>query len=258
MQNQCFLGVLMSNDEIERFLDACDELINCKFLVAEYKIAKLLKSIASSSDICDLISECLSSYNRDREFARTYVQDSHGQFVCLMPTDEYKIVALVFCTLADIDNKKIDFTDFVKRFFGRDENPYQSFVETMIIPFKSLIAEAFGYKSGNEANENEEDQENYLFDEVQETGEEEFEEGESVDKFEQSTKVAVQILAELEQCRQSIQAEDAYNMASSIIKTANLRDEVVLKALTAALKYVSKYIKPIKFLVRELSDLVFD
>ena len=68
----------------------------------------------------------------------------------------------------------------------------------------------------------------------------------------------MQILAELEQCRQSIQAEDAYNMASSIIKTANLRDEVVLKALTAALKYVSKYIKPIKFLVRELSDLVFD
>ena len=110
----------MSNGEIEKFLEACDDLISCKFLVAEYKIAKLLKAIASSSDICDLISECLSSYNRDREFARTYVQDSHGQFVCLMPTEEYKIVALVFCTLADIDNKKIDFTDFVKRFFFID------------------------------------------------------------------------------------------------------------------------------------------
>ncbi len=246
----------MSKEEIERFLEACDELINCKFLVAEYKIAKLLKAIASSSDICDLISDCLSSYNRDREFARTYVQDSHGQFVCLMPTEEYKIVALVFCTLADIDNKKIDFTDFIKRFFGGVENPYQNFVETMIVPFKALVAEAFGYKVGEEAEESVKADEDFEQEDYQQE-DEDFEEN-AVDVFEQSTKVAVQILSELEQCHQSIQAEDAYNMASSIIKTASLRDEVVLKALTAALKYVSKYVKPIKFLVRELSDLVFD
>lgn len=247
----------MSKDEIERFLSACDELINCKFLVAEYKIAKLLKAIASSSDICDLISECLGSYNRDREFARTYVQDSHGQFVCLMPNDEYKIVALVFCTLADIDNKKIDFTDFVKRFFGRDENPYQSFVETMIIPFKALIAEAFGYKIDTFDEMNLGQDENG----ANENGQQEYESDDSykmIDKFEQATKIAVQILAEVEQCRQSIQTEDVYNMASSIIKTANLKDEVVLKALTAALRYVSKHVKPIKFLVNELGDLVFN
>lgn len=242
----------MSNGEIEKFLEACDDLISCKFLVAEYKIAKLLKAIASSSDICDLISECLSSYNRDREFARTYVQDSHGQFVCLMPTEEYKIVALVFCTLADIDNKKIDFTDFVKRFFSSDENPYQNFVQTMIVPFKFLIAEAFGYN----AEETVESDLQEDFAQQDEESEEEYEE--DADKFEQSTKIAVQILAELEQQRPSIQVQDAFNMASSIIKTANLRDEIVLKALTSALKYASKYVKPIRFLVRELSDLVFD
>ena len=112
----------MPNQEVENVLNACDELLSCKFLVAEYKITKVLKAIASSSDVCSLISECLESYNRDREFARTFIQDGHGQFACIMPTEEFKIVALVFCTLADIDNKKIDFTDFVKAYFGKEEN----------------------------------------------------------------------------------------------------------------------------------------
>ena len=56
----------------------------------------------------------------------------------------------------------------------------------------------------------------------------------------------------------SRQVEDVHNIASSIVKTASLRDETVLKAFTASLKYAGKGIKQIKFLVKELSDLVFD
>lgn len=244
----------MQNQEVQNFLDACDELINCKFLVAEYKITKLLQSIAGSSDICSLISECLQSYNRDREFARTYIQDGHGEFVCVMPTEEYKIVALVFCTLADIDNKKIDFTDFIKRFFGNSENPYQAFIETMIIPFKSLISEAF--VAGYNEKENKEDEEEQNFENYETS--EKVENIEQEDKFETSTKIAVQILSELEDLRESQLVADARNVATSIIKTANLRDECVLMALAASLRYMSKGLKSIKFLVRELCDVVFD
>lgn len=244
----------MQNQEVQNFLDACDELINCKFLVAEYKITKLLQNIAGSSDICSLISECLQSYNRDREFARTYIQDGHGEFVCVMPTEEYKVVALVFCTLADIDNKKIDFTDFIKRFFGNSENPYQAFIETMIIPFKSLISEAF--VAGYNEKENKEDEKEQIFENHEIS--EEVENFEQEDKFETSTKIAVQILSELEDLRESQLVADARNVATSMIKTANLRDEVILMALAASLRYMSKGLKSIKFLVRELCDVVFD
>ena len=249
----------MNKQEIENFLEACDELIECKFLVAEYKISKLLQSIASSSDICSLISECLESYNRDREFSRTYIQDGRGQFVCMMPTEEYKVVALVFCTLADIDNKKIDFNDFIKRFFGREENPFVNFLQTMIVPFKNLIAEAFGFNSQKvlQNNENNDSLEDKEFDE-KEDDDQDYENKKVVDKFETSTKIAVQILSELEELRDSRQVEDAHNIASSIIKTASFKDETILKALTASLKYVSKYVKSIRFLVRDLSDVFFD
>lgn len=237
--------------EIENVLNACDELLSCKFLVAEYKISNLLKAIASSSDVCALISECLESYNRDREFARTFIQDGHGQFACVMPTEEFKIVALVFCTLADIDNKKLNFTDFIKTYFNKDGSAFENFLDTMIVPFRDLLAEAFGYSqlkttsmAGSEEFEN---------DEEDETGEDE-----EQDKFEVAVKIAVQILSELEECRPSRQVEDVYNIASSIVKTASLRDETVLKALSASLKYAGKGIKPIKFLTKELSDVVFD
>ena len=241
----------MQKMEIENVLNACDELLSCKFLVAEYKISNLLKAIASSSDVCALISECLESYNRDREFARTFIQDGHGQFACVMPTEEFKIVALVFCTLADIDNKKLNFTDFIKTYFNKDGSAFENFLDTMIVPFRDLLAEAFGYSqlkttsmAGSEEFEN---------DEEDETGEDE-----EQDKFEVAVKIAVQILSELEECRPSRQVEDVYNIASSIVKTASLRDETVLKALSASLKYAGKGIKPIKFLTKELSDVVFD
>ena len=241
----------MPNQEVENVLNACDDLLSCKFLVAEYKITKVLKAIASSSDVCSLISECLESYNRDREFARTFIQDGHGQFACIMPTEEFKIVALVFCTLADIDNKKIDFTDFVKTYFGKEENAFESFLGTMIVPFRDLLAEAFGFTKLTEQDEPAKQESSDDFDD------EDYEE-ENQDKFEVAVKIAVQILSELEECRFSRQIEDIHNIASSIVKTSSLRDETVLKALTASLKYAGKGIKQIKFLVKELSDLVFD
>ena len=251
---------MAENKSIENFFNSCDDLISCKFLVAEYKITKLLKDIANSSEICSLIAECLQSYNRDREFARTYIQDGHGQFVCVMPTEEFKIVALVFCTLADIDNKKIDFTDFIKRFFGREEKPFEAFVQTMIVPYKKFIAEAFGYlkQEGDVFQEKDEDEdfENEGSQEVTFDDEEAFS---PIYKniFEASQKIAVQILSELDEYKETRQIEDLKNIATSIIKTSSLEDEIVLKALTASIKVLGKGVKSIKFLIKELSEIVF-
>ena len=46
-------------NNIDNFLKSCDELINCKFLVAEYKLQKMLQELANTQEICTLIGECL-------------------------------------------------------------------------------------------------------------------------------------------------------------------------------------------------------
>lgn len=234
-------------DNKENFIASCDDLITCKYLVAEYKIQKLLQELAKCEDICSLIGDCLEEYNREREFSKTFVKNGFGDFVCEMPQEEFKIIALVFCTLVDIDNKKIDFTDFVKRFFGSEENPFEAFVSTMIIPFRNLLAEAFGYPKINLNGE-----ETHAEDD--EPINENDEEGEENDRFVVIQKLAVQILSELQFTRQDDDVLAVERICKALIKTTNLKDEDVTTALAKALKFYK--VKLVRFLVKEICDLV--
>ena len=249
----------MVEESVKNFIDACDELIDCKYLVAEYKIQKMLKALAESEPVCSLLSECLEQFNRDRELAKAYIQDGHGDFVYISPAEEYKIIALVFCTLVDIDNKKIVFVDFVKRFFGREENPFQSFLFQMIVPFRNLIAEVFGLNKitapviTNEEELSEEVSQEQYENDYEEDEEEETEEGE-FDPFAKSEQIAVQILTQLEFTKQDSNILTIMQICRAIVKTSKLKDEDVLCSLLYALKTCKD--KPVKYLIREMLDLL--
>lgn len=238
----------MENIEIKKFLDSCDDLINCKFLVAEYKIQRLLQSLASCYDVCSLVGECLEQFNRDREFAKTFVQDGQGDFVCIMPQEEYKVIALVFCTLVDIDNKKINFVDFVKRFFGREDNPFEAFVDTMIKPFRKLIAEAFSCENV----ENSEDVDSVDNEDINQENEDNQELSEDV--FENVQKLAVQILSELQYSKQDRDTQKATIICKAIVKTTKLHDSEITYSLGLALKECK--IKQVKFYIKEICHLL--
>ena len=237
----------MNRAEIDKFLEACDDLLNCKFLVAEYKIQRLLQQLASASDVCSLVGECLEQFNRDREFAKTFVQDGQGDFVCLMPNEEYKVIALVFCTLVDIENKKIDFVDFIKRFFGREENPFKAFLDTMIVPFKKLIEEAFSYAENDKDEDHHDDEDDE---------DEDDDDNDHVDDevYENVQKIAVQILSELQFSRQDNDTQNAITICKAIVKTAKMHDMEVTFSLAIALK--STKVKQIKFYVKEICHLL--
>ena len=247
----------MIEESVKNFIDACDELIDCKYLVAEYKIQKMLKALAESEPVCSLLGECLEQFNRDRELARAYIQDGHGDFVYISPAEEYKIIALVFCTLVDIDNKKIIFVDFIKRFFGREENPFQAFLLQMIVPFRNLIAEVFGLNKitapvvASETAEENDTYEEYEADQDEDNDEEEDAE---FDPFAKSEQIAVQILTQLEFTKQDSNILTIMQICRAIVKTSKLKDEDVLCSLIYALKTCKD--KPVKYLIREMLDLL--
>lgn len=244
---KCQLKRLKNMDNKENFIASCDDLITCKYLVAEYKIQKLLQELAKCEEACDLVGDCLEEYNREREFSKTFVKNAYGEFVCQMPEEEFKILALVFCTLVDIDNKKIDFTDFVKRFFGGEENPFEAFINTMIIPFRNLFAEVFGFPkislTGGE-EQFEEQSEDELNEEVEEGDE---------DRFINAQKLAVQILSELQFTRQDSDVVAVEQICRAIIKTTDLRDEDITASLAKSLKFYK--VKLVKFLTKEIYDM---
>jgi hypothetical protein len=249
----------MNTESFEKFLSSCDDFITCKYLVAEYKLQKMLADLANCEEACQLIGDCLEQFNREREFAKTFVQNSYGDFVCVMPEEEYKILALVFCTLIDIDNKKIDFTDFVKRFFGREENSFKAFISTLVIPFRNLLAEAFGYAKINFDGEKvqeptEEGEEEQVQEEGEETAEEISEEPVMEgDVFEKAEKIAVQILGELQFSKQDGDVLAVERICRAIIKTNSLKDEEITSALVSGLRFFK--VKQSKFLIKELCEL---
>ncbi len=249
----------MEQEKLKEFFDACDDFITCKFLVAEYKLQRMLHVLSQNEEICSLIGECLEQFNRDREFAKAFIQDGQGEYICDMPTEEYKVIAFVFCTLVDMDNKKIDFVDFVKRFFGREENPFKAFIEQMVVPFRNLLAEAFGYPKINtegsttqeEYEENDEDdEENDEEYDDEDDDEEDFDD----DTFKQVQKLAVQIISDLQYYNQSQNNVDAITVCKAIVKTCDLRDSEITYSLALALKACKP--KQVKFLVKEILDLL--
>ncbi len=266
---------MTNNENSMRFLSACDELITGKFLVAENKIQKVLGLLAETPQVYALVAECMEHFNRDREMGKAFVQGSGGKFLCIMPDEEYKIIALVFCTLADINVGKINFMEFVKRFFSDEgDNPYKRFISQMIIPFRNLIAEAFGYPKidltpkaeQTERTDKEETQEKQPFymDEEMANKILKFPTVRNLNRVDSVTgleklcivcqRICGQMLDELESMRKDTHTEELLMICYALVMASADQDLDMLRGLTYGLKYASKGVKSIKYLVRELEE----
>ena len=263
--------------DIEAFLSACDELVNCKFLVAESKIQKILDALAEAPPIYQLVSECMEQFNHDRELGKAFVQDAKGNYFCQMPIEEFKIIALMFTILVDINEKKLDFGDFVKRFYSdkpSEMTAFHLFIEKSFLPFRNLIAEAFGYPAlsltpaftPKEEEETQEDDDLLYANEEVEKKILHFpsarnlnhgDEGGLNELCQTSQRIACQILDELEQMNKKEElVEEIKSICYAILMASADTDLDILRGLTLGLRYASKGIKPIKFLVRELDESV--
>lgn len=245
-----------SNDKkIEYFIALCDDLISCKFLVAESKIQKLLAALAETEPIYQLVSECMEQFNHDREMNKAFVTDGKGRFYVLMPNEEYKTVALVFCTLADIERKSIDFTDFIKRYFDDEEgvNCYTNFARKMIVPFRELVAEAFGYpKRYLREEESEEAPDAESLD-----GDESLTENVSVEQkfLKNCQSIAQDMLVEIDEYEKAYdrRVQELKAVLTQLALAAREGDADRAYALAIGARYASKGLKSVKFLLRELA-----
>ena len=131
---------------VTNFINACNELVEGKFILADIKISKILKAISESTDVYNLIAESMINYDFDKEFAKAVVKDSNGIEKFQLPDEDEKIIPLIFCLLVEMDSKRINFNEFVKVQFPLANNQneeYQAFAKTIIIPFRNAVANYF-------------------------------------------------------------------------------------------------------------------
>lgn len=132
-------------EELSLFLERADELIDSKYILADIKIANLLKSIALSDTLLALFKNCLTDFDyvsaQKKYLVKSqYLAADKGEFI--LPPNSRDLLAFIFTVLVDIDSKRIDMSAFISKYFyvdGSFASGYDAFITGMIKPFKNSV-----------------------------------------------------------------------------------------------------------------------
>ena len=131
--------------ELDLFLAKADELIDSKYIIADIKIVGLLKAIAASDTLIAIFKNCMTGFdyaNAQKKYLvkSKYLAEGKGEFV--LPSSSRELLAFIFSVLVDIDAKRIDFAQFINKYFYEDGScsaGYTAFLNSMIKPFKNSV-----------------------------------------------------------------------------------------------------------------------
>jgi len=123
-------------DKLNPLINAYKDLKSSKMVLAEKHISKLLKAVAETDVVYNLIAEKILGY--DFVSAMTGLIDGEVNIEDVIEGD--KVIPFVFCVLNEIDNKNIQTVAFIKRIFKRDsEDAFKEFCEKLVGAFVARI-----------------------------------------------------------------------------------------------------------------------
>ena len=138
-----------SVQQLNRFFQACDKLMNEKYMVADARIEEVLRSIAESRALTDLFSAATERFDypaAKRIYLRFPASPTSAHGKAFLPKDRGEVLAFVFCLLVDLDAGRIKFDDFLLRYFYEDGSYTASFAlfsDRMLRPFRDIVQECF-------------------------------------------------------------------------------------------------------------------
>ncbi|MGD9901374.1 MAG: hypothetical protein AB7S44_02420 [Spirochaetales bacterium] len=247
------------------FISSMNNLINGKFILADVKIAEVLKKIEDSEALFRFVSESLINFSFEKELRKAEIKNRFNGGVFKLPNESHLIVALVFCLLVEFDAKRIDFYDFIKENFPTLDNKgdQKAFSETILVPFRDIIARFFGLsKEDNEAlikelkaeivKEQQEEERQQEILEVEKTREDTL--------FENITQIEQNILQIVEddiKIKEGVR-EDLIFILKAMIYSNKYQDLKIVNALLVSFESMSHKIASIKFVYSELKQILLD
>lgn len=137
------------NTSMQRFFEACDELITGKYILADSKIGELLRSVATCDDLMGLFSAVTKNFDYQaakKDYLRSPEETGTARGAAYLPSDETELLAFVFCLLVEFDSGSMKLNDFLLRYFNEDGSytaSYALFVARMIRPFRDIVRRCF-------------------------------------------------------------------------------------------------------------------
>ncbi len=130
--------------QITDFLTKCEELRNCKFIMATTKIKDLLKAIVNSSELYELFNTVASGFDYPAVKQRCFKEGNRCRVV--LPDTVGERLAFIFCLLVEFDRNDINFNAFLQKYYPKDGSFYSSyhlFCDEVIGGLESIICDVF-------------------------------------------------------------------------------------------------------------------
>lgn len=141
----------MSNtkEQVLTFLEKCDELKKCKFIMATTKIKDLLKCIVNSPELYRLFDTVTKDFDYPEFKAMCLITENDGilnrSYVSLPQTVGQRL-AFIFCLLVEFDRDTMNFNDFLQKYFQEDGSyfaSYQAFCKVVITGLEDVLKQVF-------------------------------------------------------------------------------------------------------------------
>ena len=240
------------NVKIKTFFDACNEMIQGRFILSDIKISKILKAIANSEILYNLFADVLSDFKFKEEFekAKTSSKVNGGYF--LVPEQEEKIIALVFCILLEVDNQKMNLQNFVNDYFYSPEGyniSYSNFALSVLVPFKNAVLELLCCnEDGTPLDE----------DEMEEEVEEEYDEEPCTEEkllFANLRMSLNELLSVIGRSKINVEQKEELNIIiNAMFEAIDLENLNIINALVIPLEYMIGKNKQVKFYYNDFKE----
>ena len=126
---------------IDDFLNAVSSTLESKYILIDRKISDILYSIANTKDVYNVIAKCMINF----DFIQAWKTAVKSNFIKLPQKTDDRI-AFIFCFLSNIDDKNLDITMVLDKYFSYDSEtkPFELFCKNIIVEFKMLILNKLG------------------------------------------------------------------------------------------------------------------
>lgn len=138
-----------TKEQVLAFINKCDELKKCKFIMATTKIKDILKCIVNCPELYNLFEAVTKDFNYPAVRNKCLVTVDNGIFsrsYVVLPQTVGHRLAFIFCLLVEFDKDLLNFNDFLQQFFPEDGSyfaSYQAFCNTIIKGLQDSVAQVF-------------------------------------------------------------------------------------------------------------------
>lgn len=138
-----------TKEQVSDFIDKCEELKKCKFIMATTKIKDLLKCIVNSPELYRLFDTVTKDFDYVSEKRNCLITESDGilrKSYVVLPQTVGRRLAFIFCLLVEFDKDTINFNDFLRLYFPEDGSYYASyhaFCSLVIDSLEDMLCQVF-------------------------------------------------------------------------------------------------------------------